>query len=421
MNYSTLLVALCIIAFCSCESQSPIEIQKSPLTVEDPPWLKSARKRIELYRMEDMVIKVKDRQGNSISNAEVQVEMTSHAFDFGSLLGDRRFEGLPNPEDAQRHLELVENYFNKVAAIRANDAVCDNALSWLNSRNIEVRGHYLMWARIQPGERRGQPEEMPEDKEVLREVAFEFIEEMITWAGDRISEWNLINHIVTTVNDHLGFDQLFGTEIFADVIHFARELAPPGVEMWVNEGRILPGSGNRQGKYYDVIQQLIELDAEPDGIGFMSHFKGEDDLVGMEEIYSRLDRFAELVPNLQLTELDIDVDDQNLHAAYLRDVMTIAFSHPAVSGIIVWQVWGSNPQNKTLWNPDWTIKPAGEAWIDLVYDQWWTDETGRTDGNGTFGIRGFLGDYQITVRVGDETKTIDSKLIPDGVNIDVIF
>lgn len=387
----------------------------------DDAWRVSAEARIEQLRKANIEINVIDDDGHPIPNATVSVKMKRHAFGFGSLIGQSRWEDSPNPEDARRHRELVEKYFPKIVTLPEIKPSGDIMLTWLNERKIKVKGHYLMWAKIQPGERNGQPPVMPEDIEVLREVAFQYIKDMVTWAGNRISEWNAINHIVTDLPNTLGYDHLFGPEFFADEIKYAREYASPGVEMWVNEGNILSGDGSKADKYVAQIQKLIQYGGKPDGIGFMAHYKGDSDLISMEEIYKRLDRFAELIPNLHLTEFDIDVNDPQLHANYLRDVMTIAFSHPAVSGIIMWQIWGESVNDKTLWNPDWTFKPAGEALLDLVYNQWWTDEAGVTDSKGTFSTRGFLGDYEISVQLADQKKTILSKIDSNRIVLNIRF
>jgi endo-1,4-beta-xylanase len=385
----------------------------------DDEWKGAAEYRIDTLRKSDMVIRVFDNNGNPIPNAKVDVTMTRHEFGFGALIGQNRWNNRPNAADAQRSLKLIDDYFNKIVTIVEKNQTGDLMLNWLKERDVKVRGHYLMWARIQPGERSGQPTVMPEDPEVLREMAFQYIEEMVTWAGDRITEWDAINHIVTDISGHLGFNHLFGEDFFANVIKHARQFAPPGVEMWVNEGGILPGDGSRQDKYLDAIQKLIQYGGAPDGVGFMSHFKRESDLVSMEEIYRRLDRFAQLIPNLQLTEFDIDVESPQLQADYLRDIMTLTFSHPAVTSVVMWQVWGGSPNNTTLWNPDWSIKPAGEAWIDLVHNHWWTDQTGVTNNDGIFEVRGFLGDYILTISHGDKTQIVKSKLVSEGTGVDI--
>jgi GH35 family endo-1,4-beta-xylanase len=283
-----------------------------------------------------------------------------------------------------------------------------------------------MWAPLQPTrERHGQPPEAfarplqdivarpnTGEREKIRAAAFEHLERILRFAGKRVTEWDAVNHLANDA--HPRFSDLFGAQIYADVINRAREIAPHA-QMWVNEGNVLT-AGNRAEKYYAAIQQLIALGAKPDGIGFMSHFR-EGEITSPEEIYRRLERFAALVPNLQLTELDIDTKDERLQADTMRDVLEIAFSHPAVSGIVMWQVWGQGAGAKTLWRSDWSIKPAGQVWLDHVFRDWWTETTGVTDPNGLYATRGFLGEYEITARVGDRRTTVRTQLIRGGTKL----
>ncbi|MBR5518489.1 MAG: hypothetical protein IKV86_05610, partial [Clostridia bacterium] len=46
--------------------------------------------------------------------------------------------------------------------------------------------------------------------------------------------------------------------------------------------------------------------------------------------------------------------------------------------------------------------------IDLVYNKWWTEETGVTNENGEFKTRGFFGDYDITVTLNGISKTVST-------------
>ncbi len=43
-----------------------------------------------------------------------------------------------------------------------------------------------------------------------------------------------------------------------------------------------------------------------------------------------------------------------------------------------------------MWCQDWSKKSAAHAWIDLVFNEWWTNETGGTNPRGRFETSGFL-------------------------------
>ncbi|MEL7238913.1 MAG: glycoside hydrolase, partial [Planctomycetota bacterium] len=86
--------------------------------------------------------------------------------------------------------------------------------------------------------------------------------------------------------------------------------------------------------------------------------------------------------------------------------------HESIQSFIVWGFWEGRhwrPES-AFYDMDWNLKPTGEAWRDLVLDEWWTRETVTTDASGNATVRGFLGDYEI--RVGE--TTVVTALPKDG-------
>jgi len=55
----------------------------------------------------------------------------------------------------------------------------------------------------------------------------------------------------------------------------------------------------------------------------------------------------------------------------------------------------------------------------LVFRQWWTNEQATADAQGICAVRGFLGDYQVTVESGGKTVTATTKLRKAGTEITV--
>ncbi len=395
----------------------------------DAAWRRAAAERIERYRKADMTFQVSDNAGQPVADAHVQVTMTRHAFGFGSAVTAQMLT--TDTDDGRRYREIVQRDYNKV--VFENDLKwrpwlvgasnkhgtyrrqwLDEAFAWLGERAIAVRGHYLIWAPLGHWQPEADYAQRPND---LRDDTFAHIDQKTRTVGERVAEWDAINHIAgwgTTYADVLG-----GNAIYADVIRRGRELVP-GVEMWVNEGQILT-SGMRHDQYLDIVRDLVERGEAPDGVGFMGHF-ADGTLTPMAVVYQRMDDYARLIPRLQLTEFDVDVGiDQTLQADYLRDLMTVAFSHPHCEAIVMWGFWEGRhwKPHAALYRRDWSMKPAGQAWKDLVFDDWWTEVRGRTDAAGRVTIRGFHGQYTITVQYGEHTVTQNVALPASGLDLPI--
>ncbi len=85
----------------------------------------------------------------------------------------------------------------------------------------------------------------------------------------------------------------------------------------------------------------------------------------------------------------------------------------------MWGFWERNhwKPEAALYRKDWSIKPAGQAWRDLVFKEWWTDETGKTGRNGVYKTRGFLGDYEIVVTHGGVSRAMQTALAREGTSL----
>ena len=134
-----------------------------------------------------------------------------------------------------------------------------------------------------------------------------------------------------------------------------------------------------------------------------------------------LDRFAEFGLPILVTEFDMDNDDKQAQADYLRDFYTAMFSHPKAAGIVMWQFWEGD-----MWQPrghhytkDWRPTPLSRAYDDLVLGEWWTDEAGETDAAGSFTTRPFKGVQTVTVRSGEYEWTRDVTVGDGGAAVEI--
>jgi len=56
-----------------------------------------------------------------------------------------------------------------------------------------------------------------------------------------------------------------------------------------------------------------------------------------------------------------------------------------------------------LYRRDWSEKPNGRAWREMVFERWWTQAEGLTGNDGLYKVRGLLGEYEIEAVAGGKT------------------
>ncbi len=414
----------------------------------DAPWRAAAAARIDRHRKADLTIVVTDADGAPLPGVTVEVTMTRHAFGFGvaadaDLLvmtraqfdryaagGHGSYQGFTWDDVLKYRATLAAN-FNKV--VLENDLKIGGwivglkndrgrfrrewtlaALDWLKERQIEVRGHYGVWGPIDANEPWNTG--WFETDERYGDKMLAYLKDFVPQIAGRVGEWDAINHIVGWGPETLG--KRYGNEYYAEVIRLMREL-DPSAEMWVNEGNILSGGG-QDPAYRAVIDDLIRLKQPPDGAGFMAHFR-DGSLTGMNRMKQVLDAYADRGLKLQLTELDYDGLNRELQADYVRDVLTLCFSHPAMDGVVQWGFWAKRHwrPDSAPWSENWDLRPVGQAYRDLVYRQWWTDVTVKTGADGTATVRGFRGDYEVRVHVGGSVGTTAARLGEGGQTVRV--
>ncbi len=396
----------------------------------DAPWRAGAAARIERYRKGDLTVVIQGPDGKPVPGAAVSLEMTRHAFGFGTCL--RPQEILDDEADDELFREHLLANFNTavyegemkwVRMDRGSDADkqrlherVSDSLDWLHEHGFEVRGHTMVWPGWGSGRWHYTPPRLKPvadagDAETLAREVEQRIRHVGELYAGRVTEWDVINE---AVRNHEVID-VVGRDAMIDWFKWARE-SDPYAELYYNENTILSGGAvdyKARQRAMDNIRFLIEGGAPIHGLGMQCHFGST--LVGMEKMKAILDEFAETGLRLTVTEFDVAIPDESVQAAFLRDFYTMAFSHPAMDAILMWGFW-----EKRHWKPeaamfraDWSPKPMVDAYRGLLFDEWWTQESAETDTTGQTRFRGFHGDYTLTASLGDR-KTTASTLIAPG-------
>ncbi|WP_226021856.1 endo-1,4-beta-xylanase [Halomicrobium salinisoli] len=406
---------------------------------EDAEWREAAHERIEEIRKTDFEVEVRNPGGQPMEDANVSVSMLDHAFDFGSAVSVEHVVG--DSDDDETYRQTFLEHFNKAVVenalkypawegewdIRKEDTRA--TLDWLNEHDIPTRGHYLLWEQDQTDGGGGMhvDPDLPADEK--REVIAEKIANHAAEFEGDIAEWDMHNHPVWQSNyrddEDLGWDAIDEWWSVAD--------ENTDVGLHTNEMGAIGGQWQRSA-YSDYIAHLVENDYPIDAIGFMGHHQQRwGQLLDIEDMIAGYDEFAQYDLPMIVTEFDIEIFDRRnaqdvaVQRDYLRDFLTVAFSRELVESVMSWGFWEDDHWRPTgaYYDSDWTLREHGEEFLELIYDEWWTDELGRTDGDGVYATRGFKGDYEITaekgnlsgettVTIDDDTDTVVVELVPPG-------
>lgn len=393
-------------------------------------WLgmDAARERIERCRKGDMRITVRGRDGLPIPDAVVTVRMTQHAFAFGSALNIRGMFTKDGPkEDAGQYLSVFKDMFNAAVAENAmkwyglvkddgslnleNRAKVMQCMHWLRENRIALRGHNVIWPNWQ-----FSPDYIQDlSHERLREVLYAHLDTTVAYFRGMLTDWDLVNEPV----HHRAFMDIFGDQELVYWYRRAHEIDPE-TPMYVNQWNVW--SGKYHDGYLEWVKLLVESGAPVAGIGIQGHVQTEQFIgeTNLKKIWDMMNEYAAFGLPIKITEFDCEATNgEDRQAECLENALTLCFSHPAVEGFMLWGFWdGSHWRNTKqfgldeagLWRRDWTPKPAADVWRRLIFEEWWTTEKGRTDVDGIYDVRGFFGEYDITVNAGDDVRVVPVSL-----------
>lgn len=385
----------------------------SPGAVASSADADSITARIRRHRTSPLRIRVLNAGGAPMAGAAVQVQQLRHAYRFGTAVNTETFFGIDGTAPADRALyrQTIRSLFN--AAVFEGGMKWKawsnpdrrrrtlTLLEWLHLNDLAVRGHALVWGGW---DHTPKPLHAPlkASPDSLRDAVQNHMDQILPVIGDRVVAWDVVNEPFydDDYTDRLGeqaIDRWFG---MADA-------AAPTADLYLNEAGILRGDSRRRNPrmrgYRALIHRLQARGVPLEGIGMQGHFQHGDVDLPADTVLAVLNRFASAGLPITITEFDVRTDDEAASAALTRRVLRTAYSHPATEGFLMWGFWdGRHWRNDApLFNTDWSLKPSGQAWMDLVYDAWWTDVQSRTDANGAVRVRATHGTHQVSVRRPD--------------------
>jgi GH35 family endo-1,4-beta-xylanase len=378
---------------------------------------------------------VVDAAGRPVPDADVKVEMTRHLYRFGTAVAAPRL--LEDTPDNLKLREVLKSHFNYVTIENhlkwtlwnRDQQTGMRAVEWLNRNGFEVRGHTLLWpgwnndhtfpAEIVTEYRRMKATDPEAAKAYLRKVCAERVLSKTRLFAGKVRDWDVINE---TYANHDVMDEL-GREVMIEWFKLARE-GDPNAVLYLNDYGILEGAGRdlrHINHFLNDVKFIKDGGAPIGGIGIQGHWGST--LTNPVRMLEILDDYAKVGLPIQITEFDINIADEETQALFTRDALITIFSHPSTDAFIKWGFWQNSHwlPNGAMFRSDWSKKPNALVWEEWVLGKWWTRESGKTDGAGTKALRGFMGDYAITVSAGGKTQTATAKLGKGGAEVRVVL
>ena len=299
----------------------------------------AAAARIDRYRKGDLTVIVRDDNGKPVPGAAVHVKMNRHAFGFGTAVAGDVLQSAGS--DGQNYRSSLKKLFNKVVTENVlkwppfeswGRAQADYMLPWFAANGFAmVRGHNVIWPSAQylPADVQNMLKANPPDANALRARVNKHIADVMGYSKGKVTEWDVLNEAYTNRD----LQAVLGDAEMTSWFRQARA-ADPAVKLYINDYSILESGGydlQHINGYANIIRNMLAAGAPIDGIGLQSHF--DSNLTPPSRVLELLDQFAAFGKDLQVTEFDVAVADEQVQADYTRDFLTVCFSHPAMKGL----------------------------------------------------------------------------------------
>jgi len=393
--------------------------------------IRDAKKRIQNVRRKEAEILVV-RNGLPIENAEVSFRMKNHQFLFGAVSYPHGKFGHEGKEE--RFTELFTRLLNYTMAPfhwrwyepkkgEYNEPYTGNLVRWADENGLKKKLHALIWHELCP--------DWVTDGNVEREMDNR-IRHLMEVYGDSFDFFDLANE--TTVNDQ--FDNPVSRWVKRkgplEMMKFGTKL----VRSYRPDAKLLYGDWNvHKEEYFDFLRQMREADVDIDILGMQSHM--HRDLWTEEETLRVMDRAAEFGWPIHFPECSVisgkpvgylsyeagavnrfteTEEDAWWQADFTKNFYTLVFSHPAVEALS----WFDFTDHRWLGAPaglvddDLNPKPVYGALYDLIHREWHSDADLTTGTSGLARTKLFCGTYEITVRGGGVTKTIQQDILRES-------
>ncbi|HLK03666.1 MAG TPA: endo-1,4-beta-xylanase [Candidatus Acidoferrum sp.] len=254
----------------------------------------------------------------------------------------------------------------------------DSLVAFAHSHSMRVRGHTLVWHKQVPDwVTKGNL-----SSSQLASVLHDHIHTVVTRYASKVYAWDVVNEAFdtdgslreTVWRNQPGIGAGPGTKYIEQALRWANE-ADPAAKLFYNDydTEVINAKSDA---IYAMAKDFKERGVPLDGVGFQAHVTLKfDDPAKLESFARNLERFAKLGLELNITELDVRLDDStaasfNAEGKLYGEIATICVRQPACKLI---QTWGITDKHSWIpyafpgkgwalpWDENYQKKPAYDA------------------------------------------------------------
>ena len=394
--------------------------------------LEQVDERIEKHRKANATLKIIGPDGKPLPGGLiVTIQQTRHKFLFGCNIF--KLNRCRTPADSAAYEKQFADLLNFATLPfywwnyerrqgEREDGRTEDIVRWCQAHKITTKGHPLAWNYV-------DPRWLPNEPDLAMQLQLKRISRCARKFKGKIDIWDVVNE--ATHYDRESVEKQapilteairkMGVEAYIREAFRAARKANPNATLLINDYRTDPAYADK------VISRLIDDNGWPlyDVIGIQSHM--HSGYWSAQKTWQTCERFARFGKPLHFTETTVvsgqqgwelrkkrnDPDfrwvstseGEKSQAKQVTEFYRILFSHPSVEAITWWDFTDQNAWQRApagLVRDDMTPKPAYHALKQLIKSRWWTTAGGTIGPLGTTRFRGFLGDYEVRVRLGDE-------------------
>ena len=253
------------------------------ISSSDDSWVADANARIEELRKSKVEFNFLNVEATELS---IEVEQLSHSFPFGQAVVSSNIAGCEEAGENDNYCSyvgenfnwLVDTYRMKWKAMEPHQGdfdvqTPDLMIAWAAERGIEVRGHSLLWDKVN-----NNPSWTwslsPED---FTAAVYKHVDDTLDhFDGLGVKNWDVINEMVDQGHDNHTFyqDHSRDPDIRAKIYNHVKERYPDTM-FYVNDYGIVTNNQNRFALFQQLIRDLLAGGANIDALGLQSHLHGE--------------------------------------------------------------------------------------------------------------------------------------------------